>query len=83
MSFGNDPRKTDPRTPTDAQRAIAAVAEARGELLFDGPAPSKGRILRAMGRNPDGSPIGDDPDPPHKAGEIARRIQRQREGSHE
>jgi hypothetical protein len=76
MSLGNDPRKTP---PIEAHHAIAAVSEARGELLIDGPAPSRERILRAMGRDPDGKPIGDDPDPPHKAGEIARRIQRERE----
>lgn len=83
MSLGNDPDRTRPRTPTDAQHAVAAVSEARAELLLDGTAPSKDRILRAMGRNPDGTPIADDPEPPHKAGEIARQIVRARDRSWE
>lgn len=76
MSLGNDPGNTDP--DEEAHFAVAAACEARSELLVDGKAPSKDRILRAMGRNPDGTPISPDPEPAHRAGQVARRIMRER-----
>lgn len=71
MSLGNDPSRF---TNQDSAHAHAAASEAYAELNQDGPAPSPRRILAAMKRNPDGTPIGHDPEPAHRAGEIAREI---------
>lgn len=75
MSLGNDPARFDGQDK-DAHHAVAAASEARMSLLIDGPAPSRERILREMGRNPDGTALDEDARPPHEAGEVARQLAR-------
>ena len=74
MSLGNDPRKVG---TMDGHHAVAAAHEAHAELKHDGIAPHPNRILDALGRKPNGEPMSmssEDPEPPHKAREIAREL---------
>lgn len=64
----------DPANSEEAHHAVAAAAEARTELMIDGPAPSTEAILREMGRDSNGVAVDPDADDPHEAGEAARRL---------